>query len=167
MSAYFTEYPSPLGKLLVASDGNSINGIWIEGQKYFASTLQGDAEKRDDIAVFDDVRKWLDAYFDGSKPEISTLKLNPSGSVFAKRVWNLLKGIPYGKTATYGDISRLMEQTYGKKCSPRAVGSAIAHNPIMIIIPCHRVIGKDGSLTGYAGGEDIKRRLLLHEGIIL
>lgn len=167
MAAYFTEYSSPLGRLTIASDGEYITGTWIEGQKYFASILPDDAERCDDIAVFDDARKWLDAYFNGSNPEITTLKLNPSGSEFAKRVWKLLEKIPYGKTATYGDISNRMEHTYGKKCSPRAVGSAVAHNPISIIVPCHRVIGKDGSLTGYAGGEDKKRQLLLHEGIIL
>lgn len=163
---YLTNYESPLGLITLASKGDSLSGLWIEGQKYFQRTITDDAIQRDSLGIFSDTRDWLDRYFEGKKPSAKELPLAPEGSNFAMKVWNLLLAIPYGKTSTYGaiaaEIARILDR---KSMSAQAVGGAVAHNPISIIIPCHRVIGTDGNLTGYAGGIDKKIRLLHHEGI--
>ena len=151
---YVTNYHSPLGNLTLASDGEYLKGLWIEGQKYYLSKYEELVEK-DDIAIFYEAKKWLDEYFQGKNPDISHLKLKPEGTTFQKKVWDILLDIPYGKTIAYGDIAAKL----GMRCG-QAVGGAVGRNPISIIIPCHRVIGKDGSLTGYAGGLDIKVKLL-------
>ena len=155
---YTYKIPSPIGLLTVSSDGTSITGLWIEGQKYFAATL-GNNTIENELPLFSKLRKWLDCYFEGNNPEL-TLPLLPVGSEFRKSVWKILCEIPYGKTITYGDIAKQL----GKPA--RAVGGAVGHNPISILIPCHRVIGANGNLTGYAGGIDKKIELLRLEKVL-
>lgn len=158
---YQTTCPSPVGTLTLASDGDSLAGLWIEGQKYFGGAVKGEITVKDDLPVFDAARKWLDQYFAGARPDPAVLPLAPAGSEFRKRVWKQLCMIPYGKTVSYGQIASL----FGPGTSySQAVGSAVGRNPISIIIPCHRVVGTNGSLTGYAGGIDKKIWLLRHEG---
>ena len=154
-----TEYASPLGTLTLASDGENLTGLWIAGQKYFAQGMPEDAPVQDDLPVFALARGWLDRYFAGERPAISELPLAPQGSAFRQSVWQLLCEIPYGQTVTYGEIAKRL----GVR-SAQAVGGAVGHNPVSIIIPCHRVLGSDGSLTGYAGGVEKKIWLLRHEG---
>lgn len=163
---YLTEYPSPVGKLTIASNGKSITGLWIEGQKYFADTLTETPVMKNDLQIFFKAKSWLNGYFSGEKPLPHMLSLEPSGSEFRKAVWKCLCEIPYGETVTYGTISKRIAEQFGKSTmSAQAVGGAVGHNPISIIIPCHRVIGAKGNLTGYAGGIDKKIQLLKHEGI--
>ena len=165
---YKTAYESPMGMLTLASDGTSLIGLWIEGQHYFADSVRGEMTEHADLAVFEEVKTWLDRYFDGQNPDVSGLKLTPVGTEFRKTVWNILREIPYGETRTYGEIAaQIAAQRGTKTMSAQAVGGAVGHNPISIIIPCHRVMGADGSLTGYAGGVDKKRFLLELEGIKL
>jgi methylated-DNA-[protein]-cysteine S-methyltransferase len=162
---YSTKYESPLGKMTVASDGDSIVGLWKEGQKHYGGTLKEKMTEFDDLPAFVDAVKWLDMYFSGHKPSIDDLSLAPVGGEFRQAVWKILCDIPYGKVITYGDIAKKMSaESDGAGMSARAVGGAVGHNPISIIIPCHRVIGANGSLTGYAGGMNMKIRLLEHEG---
>jgi len=151
---YIMKYPSPLGELTVASDGENIVGLWLDGQKYFAATLNDEVCEKS-LPVFDEVRRWLDVYFSGGEPDF-TPPLAPRGSEFRRAVWAELLRIPYGETVSYGEIARRL----GGKNSARAVGGAVGHNPISVIIPCHRVVGANGSLTGYAGGVDKKIQLL-------
>lgn len=163
---YVSECKSPLGKITLASDGENLIGLWIEGQKYYFSNLKQEIIKKDDLEIFDKTKKWLDRYFNKEKPQISELKLAPIGNEFRQNVWKILKEIPYGETTTYGEISKQLAKNMKKeKMSAQAVGGAVGHNPISIIIPCHRVVGKSGSLTGYAGGIDKKVRLLEIEGV--
>lgn len=163
---YVSECKSPLGKITLASDGENLIGLWIEGQKYYFSNLKQEIIKKDDLEIFDKTKKWLDRYFNKEKPQISELKLAPIGNEFRQNVWKILKEIPYGETTTYGEISKQLAKNMKKeKMSAQAVGGAVGHNPISIIIPCHRVIGKSGSLTGYAGGIDKKVKLLEIEGV--
>ncbi|MDR0520071.1 MAG: methylated-DNA--[protein]-cysteine S-methyltransferase [Clostridiales Family XIII bacterium] len=152
-------YDSPLGGILLASDGESLTGLWFAGQKYYGDTLGGEAADSPDLPLWGAVGEWLGAYFAGRKPGIGDLPLAPNGSAFRWSVWEELLAIPYGEVATYGDIA----ERIGCK-SAQAVGGAVGHNPISIIIPCHRVVGQNGSLTGYAGGLDRKRKLLELEG---
>lgn len=157
------DYESPLGRLTLASDGASLTGLWLEGQKYYGHTLEKDAARRP-APVFGAVKKWLDAYFRGEAPRVD-LPLAPIGSAFRRRVWDILLAIPYGEVTTYGAIARRLAEADGKAgFSAQAVGGAVGHNQISIIIPCHRVVGADGSLTGYAGGIEKKRWLLGLEG---
>jgi len=161
---YTMEYVSPVGKLLLAAKDDFLTGLWIEDQKYFLSTIKEEYMTAGNCKTLITARYWLDRYFAGDKPEIGELKLKPEGSEFAKSVWKLLCKIPYGKTSTYGDIAeKLAELNEGKQMSARAVGGAVGRNPISIIIPCHRVIGANGKLTGYAGGLDKKIKLLYIE----
>lgn len=161
---YTYSYVSPLGTLTVASDGTSVTGLWIRGQKYYASKLGLDAIEQD-LPIFESVCKWLDCYFSGKKPEF-ILPLSPKGSQYQQSVWNILCEIPYGEVISYKDIAnKIALQTGRKSMSAQAVGGAVGHNPISIIIPCHRVIGSDGSLTGYAGGIEAKKQLLQLEGV--
>lgn len=162
---YSAHYSSPLGALLLASDGENLVGLWLEGQKYFAATVTGQTEEKADLPVFAAAFAWLDRYFSGGKPVASDLPLAPKGGKFRRAVWNALCEIPYGEVATYGTIARKVAGRLGEKSmSAQAVGGAVGHNPISIVIPCHRVVGEDGSLTGYAGGVEKKRKLLEHEG---
>ena len=165
---YYTEYPSCIGNLIIAGDETSILGLWIEGQKYFQNTLSEKPERRDDLRVFQGTKDWLDRYFAGEKPGPGELPLAPIGGRFRQEVWKRLCKIPYGEVTTYGAIAKEIGELHGKKTmSAQAVGGAVGHNPISIIIPCHRVIGGDGSLTGYAGGLDKKCELLKLEGGIV
>lgn len=162
---YAVTYPSPIGRLTLACGGNYLAGLWIEGQKYYRSTVPEAAAGNKEMPVFEAVREWLDRYFAGEKPEISELQLAPDGSEFRREVWKILCEIPYGEVTTYGEIaSKMAVKRNRKSMSGQAVGGAIAHNPISIIIPCHRVVGSDGSMTGYAAGVHTKARLLEWEG---
>lgn len=164
--SYFTEYPSPIGKLTIASDGNNITGLWIEGQKYFMSTLDMDLERNDNLPIFGRAVEWLGRYFAGKKPLPEELPLMPKGSEFRQTIWKCLCRIPYGKTICYSEIAKEISVLYARSgISAQAVGGAVGHNPISIIIPCHRVVGKNGNLTGYAGGVNKKLWLLRHEGV--
>ena len=154
---YSTDYESPLGRMLIASDGEAICGAWFYGQKHFPST---DFIVNDDLAIFRKAKFWLDDYFKGKNPKVD-FKLKAQGSQFRQRVWKILSEIPYGETRTYGEIASMISPTM----SAQAVGGAVGHNPISIIVPCHRVLGKDGKLTGYAAGIDRKIALLKLEGI--
>ena len=156
---FYTEYPSPVGRLTLAGDETRLMGLWIEGQRYFLASLPETPVRRDGLPPFDAARAWLDRYFAGARPSPEELPLAPSGTPFRQRVWRRLAAIPYGETVTYGELAAELGN------SPRAVGGAVGHNPISIIIPCHRVVGGDGSLTGYAGGLDVKRALLTLEGV--
>jgi methylated-DNA-[protein]-cysteine S-methyltransferase len=159
---YIHKIKSPVGILTVASDGTNITGLWIDGQKYFAKTLEKDVLTKN-LPIFENVQKWLNIYFSGKYPEFMP-PLMPKGSPFQKTIWNNLCKIPYGQTATYGKIANEFE---GKPTSARAVGNAVGHNPISILIPCHRVIGKDNKLKGYAGGLNKKIQLLKIEGVFV
>ena len=162
---YISYYDSPIGRLMLSSDGEALTGIWIESQKYYAATAGGELEEKNDLPAFALTRDWLDRYFKGEKPSAGGLPLNPKGSPFRQEVWKILLSIPYGETLSYGEIAdRISKGRQEGKTSARAVGGAVGHNPVSIIIPCHRVIGSDGSLTGFAGGLDRKVWLLSHEG---
>lgn len=157
---YTSKYESKLGKILLASDGTNLTGLWIEGQKYFLSNIKEEIEEKE-LPIFKQTKLWLDKYFEGKEVSPKDLKLKPEGTEFRKEVWKILCQIPYGKTTTYKEIADTMAKlTKKKKMSAQAVGGAVGHNPISIIIPCHRVVGTDGSLTGYAGGLDKKIKLL-------
>ena len=162
---YFTCCPSPVGRLLLASDGMNLTGLWIKNQKYYADTLPADAMENDDLPVFKKTEDWLVRYFQGQKPKTEELPLVPYGGKFRQSVWKILCEIPYGQTITYGNIARKITEISGKRASAQAVGGAVGHNPVSIIIPCHRVVGARGSLTGYAAGLDVKIKLLALEGI--
>lgn len=159
---YLTKLASPLGPLSLASDAEAVTGLWLEGQKYFAAELEADTEERPDLLLFRQAEAWLDAYF--AKWDLPPLPpLAPRGSEFRQEVWKLLREIPFGETTTYGALTERLKAA-GIPASPQAVGGAVGHNPISILIPCHRVVGADGSLTGYAGGVGKKRFLLELEG---
>ena len=158
-------YPSPIGSITLSSNGTALTGLWFDGQKYFAQTLSGGYEEKL-LPVFEETIKWLDIYFSGEIPDF-TPELSVQSTPFRKSVWDILLTIPYGQTMTYGEITESLAHQMGKKkMSAQAVGGAVGHNPISIIIPCHRVVGADGSLTGYAGGIDRKKFLLELEGNI-
>jgi len=154
--------PSPVGILTAASDGEQITGLWIAGQKYYADTLPHGAREQD-VPIFASLRHWLAIYFSGKHPDFLP-PLAPTGSAFRHAVWKILGEIPYGEVMTYGDIAQQLAARTGQQQSAQAVGGAVGHNPISILIPCHRVVGADGSLTGYAGGLDAKVHLLRLEG---
>lgn len=156
---YVTKYNSPIGKLIIASDGEAIIGLWFFGQKHFPQLEK--STENDDLEIFIDVKRWLDDYFSGLNPKI-TFKLKPEGSEFRCNVWKILSEIPYGKTITYGEIARKISKTM----SAQAVGGAVGHNPISILIPCHRVLGANDKMTGYAAGIDKKIELLKIENIL-
>lgn len=163
---YSTKYNSQIGTITLACKDNNLVGLWMEGQKYHSAGLSEELIPKDDIAVFSDVKSWLDQYFEGMQPDIKELSLAPIGGVFRQDVWSILCEIPYGEVLTYGDIAKRMAVRRGKeRMSAQAVGGAIGHNPISIIIPCHRVVGSNGNLTGYAGGIAMKQCLLKHEGV--
>jgi methylated-DNA-[protein]-cysteine S-methyltransferase len=185
---YVKEYRSPIGIFTLASDGEHLTGLWLKGQKYFGATLTNDEidkkgesgetsdliprvgeveDSANNLPLFHLVEQWLEAYFQGKQPELS-LPLAPKGSPFRQDVWDILCQIPYGEVITYGDIAKKMAQKLGKDTmSAQAIGGAVGHNPISIIIPCHRVVGANGSLTGYAGGIENKIKLLQLEQVDL
>ena len=156
---YTYHYNSPLGKITLASDGTAMIGLWFDGQKYFADSIKDECTEKS-LDVFDEASKWLDIYFSGKAPDLTPpLKLRTTP--FRKAVWEIMLMIPYGQTMTYGEIANVIAAQKGiARMSAQAVGGAVGHNSISIIIPCHRVVGTNGSLTGYAGGIDRKVKLL-------
>ena len=156
---YVWHYDSPLGGITLGSDGKALTGLWFDGQEHYAVTLPSQAEHRR-LPVFDETCRWLDIYFSGRAPDF-TPELALHGTPFRKAVWDILLTISFGKTMSYGEIAeRLARQMGISRMSAQAVGGAVGHNPVSIIVPCHRVVGADGSLTGYAGGLERKARLL-------
>ena len=156
---YIYHYDSLIGKITMASDGEALIGLWFDGQKYFADSVQGTCVEKS-LPIFDDTTKWLDIYFGGKQPDF-TPNIKILATPFRKVIAEIMLTIPYGKTMTYKDIARIISP----KMSAQAVGSAVGHNKISILIPCHRVIGSNNNLTGYAGGIERKEILLEIEGI--
>lgn len=162
---YITNYDSPIGSLVIAARNDKLIGLWVEGQKYFFSNFKDEVKKTDNVSILVKTKKWLDRYFNGEVPDIHALDIEFIGSDFRKSVWKILSEIPYGKVVTYNDIAcKVASLRNLKKMSAQAIGGAVGHNPISIIIPCHRVVGKDGNLTGYASGIEKKFYLLSLEG---
>lgn len=157
---WYSHYESPVGRLLLTSDGTALTGLWMETEN------PEPGEYAPYLPVFQPVCTWLDSYFAGQPGGVNFV-MNPAGTVFQKLVWEILAGIPFGTTRTYGEIARQIAGERGRKMSSQAVGQAVGRNPISVIIPCHRVIGAGGRLTGYAGGLDKKQWLLRHEGVAL
>lgn len=159
---YTAKYISPMGEMLLSADGAALTGLWFTGQKYFPHDFEDPSEGENEIIT--SAKSWLDRYFAGKAPSPKELFLNPRGSEFRRQVWELLLEIPYGHVTTYGELAKTLAKKRGvTKMSAQAVGGAVGHNPISIIIPCHRVVGSGGSLTGYAGGLDKKLALLTLE----
>lgn len=154
---FTAHHTSPFGGITLASDGTNLIGLWFDGQRFFGDTLAPAQEEKHDLQVFSDTRRWLDIYFAGRQPDF-TPPLLLRTTDFRRRVCEIMLTIPFGHTMTYSEIARRMSI-----CSAQAIGNAVGHNPISLIIPCHRVIGVDGSLTGYAAGLEKKSRLLLME----
>ena len=167
MDYYISYYSSPLGKIILASDGPSLTGLWFEKkQRYYPDLSRAKAVQAAGIPALKAAQEWLDRYFAGEKPKIAELPLAPAGGEFRKAVWKILCEIPYGSVTTYGEIAKRIASERGmSKMAAQAVGGAVGHNPISIIIPCHRVVGSNGSLTGYGGGIAIKVKLLTLEGV--
>ena len=156
---YISHYPSPIGNILLAADEMGLTGLWFEGQKYFALDLDKEHEEKE-IPLFEKVKQWLDIYFSGREPDF-TIPIHLTGTEFQNEVWKILCTIPYGHTMTYGEIAKQIAARKGlAHMSAQAIGGAVGHNRISIIVPCHRVVGADGSLTGYAGGIEKKVKLL-------
>ena len=156
---FIQHYNSPLGGILLAADEIGLTGLWFNGQKYFARSLPAGYTEQNTPAL-SEAKRWLEVYFTGKKPDFMP-PLHIVGSAFRRAVWEILLQIPYGKTTTYGEIARqLAKKQKLPRMSAQAVGGAVGHNEISIIIPCHRVVGTNGSLTGYAGGIDKKIKLL-------
>ena len=161
---YISHYQSPIGGILLAADETGLTGLWFEGQKYFALYLDK-AHKEKEVPVFETAKRWLDIYFSGKEPDFQ-VPLHFTGTDFQNEVWEILYSIPYGNTMTYGEIAKKIAEKRGlKRMSAQAVGGAVGHNEISIIVPCHRVVGSNGSLTGYAGGIEKKAELLKLEKI--
>lgn len=159
---YTCHYSSPLGGILLAADEVGLTGLWFEGQKYFAKLLDKEHEEGETPCLTEAVR-WLDVYFAGREPDFD-VPLHFTGTAFQNEVWGILRTIPYGRTMTYGEIAKQIAERRGlARMSAQAVGGAVGHNEISIIVPCHRVVGTSGSLTGYAGGIDKKIELLTLE----
>lgn len=157
---YIAYYESPLGAMTMASDGENLTGLWFDGQKYDRESLAGEELEEKALPVFAQTKTWLDVYFAGREPDF-TPPLSMGGSAFQKLVNEIMLQIPYGKTMTYGDIGKEIEYRFpGKTVSAQAVGGAVGHNSISLLVPCHRVVGADGNLTGYAGGIEKKEKLL-------
>ena len=159
---YTTHYNSPIGGILLAADETGLTGLWFDGEKYYADHLDPEHEEKD-TPVLEQTKKWLTIYFSGREPDFLP-PIHMIGTPFQLAVWEILQKIPYGKTVTYGEIARKIAAQKGlSHMSAQAVGGAVGHNRISIIIPCHRVVGASGSLTGYAGGVDRKEKLLALE----
>jgi len=156
---FISDYNSPLGKIVLASDGENLIGLWFDEQKYFGSRLLPPIETRE-LPIFLTTKRWLDAYFAGENPDfVPPLRL--IGTPFQQTVWQLLQKIPYGQTTTYGNLSReICKLTNRQRMSAQAIGGAVGRNPISLIVPCHRVVGANGALIGYAGGIERKQFLL-------
>ncbi len=156
---YTSKYNSPLGEVLISADDEGLTGVWLVGQEYFDLYLDEETEEKE-IDIIKGAKRWLDMYFSGEEPDIK-IPLHFKGTDFQNEVWQILCTIPYGKTMTYGDIAHILAKRRGiKRMSAQAVGGAVGRNEISIIVPCHRVIGSNGNLTGYAGGINKKIELL-------
>ncbi|MDO4545774.1 MAG: methylated-DNA--[protein]-cysteine S-methyltransferase [Bacillota bacterium] len=156
---YISQYQSPMGDILLAADDTGLTGLWFEGQKYFALYLDENHMEKE-LPVLTQTKKWLDVYFSGKEPDFK-VPLHFTGTDFQNDVWEILYSIPYGQTTTYGEIAKKLAAKRGlKRMSAQAVGGAVGRNEISVIVPCHRVVGTNGSLTGYAGGIDKKIALL-------
>ena len=156
---FIQHYDSPLGGILLAADETGLTGLWFDGQKFFARDLPAERVEQNTPAL-SEVKRWLDIYFTGKEPDFMP-PLHPIGSALRRSVWDILLRIPYGQTTTYGEIARQLAEKQGRpRIAAQAVGGAVGHNPISLMIPCHRVVGTNGSLTGYAGGIDKKVKLL-------
>lgn len=163
---YCDTYLSPVGKLTIASNDKNIVGLWLDGQKYYMDVLEDKEYQEKETDPIKLAKNWLDRYFNGEKPEIKKLPIEFIGSDFRKQIWGILSEIPYGEVITYGDIAKQIAGQKGiKTMSAQAVGGAVGRNPISIIIPCHRVVGANGSLTGYSGGVKVKIKLLEFEDV--
>ena len=169
---YIGWYGSPLGRMLMASDGEALVGLWFEGQEHFGEGLRAERVERM-VPVMEETVRWLDCYFGGKVPGFMPA-LQLRGTPYRRAVWRILMEIPYGQTVTYGEIAARLAGTAAQgrlaglgsgSIIARAVGGAVGHNPVSLIVPCHRVVGADGGLTGYAGGLERKRRLLRLEGL--
>lgn len=178
---YTNRYASPLGNITIASDGDSLTGLWFDGQKYFGANLPKEYKEKE-LFIFQETRRWLDIYFEGKEPDFTpplfikkayhkerdkeSDRIGLTPTPFRKAVWEILLSIPYGETVTYGEIAAEIAKQKGcPSMSAQAVGGAVGHNPVSIIIPCHRVVGTNGSLTGYAGGIARKEKLLNLESL--
>ena len=160
---YTTTYHSPLGEILLAADEIGLTGLWFDGEKYYAWNLDENHEEKE-VPVFQEAKRWLDIYFSGREPDFMP-PMHMLGTAFQKEVWEILRTIPYGETTTYGGIAAKIAKKRGlPRMSAQAVGNAVGRNELSILIPCHRVVGTNGSLTGYAGGIDKKADLLKLEG---
>ena len=164
-SIYTQNYQSPLGEIVIASDGTAITGLWLVGQRHFDIEVEGCITDKD-LPIFEEVSRWLDIYFTGNNPgEIPAVRMN--GTPFQLEVWHILQTIPYGKLITYREVTELIAKKRGiTKMSARAVGNAVGRNPVSILVPCHRVVGSDGKMTGYAGGIERKVKLLKLENAL-
>ena len=165
----FCAYRSPLGEITLSGDGDALTGLWFVGQKHYAPSLMASGQPvmlsgRAETPIFKEAWAWLDRYFQGVAPDF-TPRLNLRGTDFQKAVWDVLLSVPYGHTVTYGEIAAAVSERQGRRTSARAVGAAVGRNPVSLIVPCHRVIGAGGTLTGYAAGLDKKSRLLKLEGV--
>lgn len=161
-----TVYQSPVGEITLAcNEQEKLVGAWLKGQKCFGGTIGSEFTANDNLEIFRRTKDWLNRFFRGDKPEISEIPLAPIGNTFRQRIWQILCKIPYGEVWTYGKIAQIIAQERGKTMSAQAVGGAVGHNPISIIIPCHRVVGTNGNLTGYTGGIQTKIALLSLEGV--
>ena len=161
-------YPTPLGEVLLAASGTALTGLWFTWQKHFARTLPRPLPPPGDSPALNAAKHWLTAYFAGKRPSPTELELAPGGTPFQLAVWHVLLGIPYGTVTSYGEVAQETARLLGRKTWPaRAAGVAVGRNPVSIVIPCHRVIGADGALTGYAGGLERKMALLKLEGVDL
>lgn len=158
---YISSYSSPLGEMLLSSDCGALTGAWFVGQNHSPNISHSPSVfHKTETPAIHKAKRWLDVYFSGRQPDF-VIPLNPSGTAFQQEVWSILCGTPYGGTTTYGSIAKLLAQQRGLlRMSAQAVGGAVGRNPISVIIPCHRVLGADGSLTGYAGGLERKAALL-------
>ena len=163
---YFTEYASPVGTLTISANDTSLIGLYIQNQKYYPTLTNWQRVSTDENPVLTAAINWLDLYFSAQNPPTESLSLSPQGTPFRQQVWRHLCRIPYGQTTTYGALAKeIAAENNIPSMSAQAIGNAVGHNPISIIIPCHRVVGADGNLTGYAAGTDIKLKLLALEGI--
>ena len=164
----YTTCPSPVGQLTLAGDEDGLYGLWIEGQKYFGGAIRDKLTEQGTCPVLEETKDWLRRYFAGERPDACALPIRPVGSAFQQQVWQILREIPYGRVVTYGEIAKEIARRMGRETmSGQAVGGAVGHNPISIIIPCHRVVGAGGRLTGYAAGLHVKAKLLELEGVEL
>lgn len=161
---YKSTYQSPVGTIILTSDGIYLTGLWFKTSRFLNLREFTDEQVNNELEIFNITKIWLDRYFAGERPNLNEIPIKLTGSDFSMMVWDILKTIPYGKTITYGEIASLLAEQKGiKKMSAQAVGHAVGYNPVSIIIPCHRVIGSNGNLTGYGGGLDVKIGLLKHE----